>query len=195
MRLLRYDEIDDYLAIEFDAFFDKLGPLYGNRRRSAYRIIKEEILMNLDLGRYMVAAYKNKPVGIIEIVTRENARGYRKSFPSFFKNLGLAGAVRAYFLTLMDMPTIDKSTIYIDSLAVDKDFRNKGIATSMLSYAEYIAGSRGKDRLSLWVAYDNKAAYDFYNKTGFSPMMFRSSRIAHHYMGYRDWVYMRKDLN
>ena len=51
MRLIKPDEINDFLAIEFDSFFDKLGPLYGNRRRAAYRIIKEEINMNLDLGR------------------------------------------------------------------------------------------------------------------------------------------------
>lgn len=194
MRLLRYDEIDDYLAIEFDSFFEKLGPFYGNKRRAAYRIIKEEMQLNLDLGRYLVAIYKDKPVGIIEMVTRENSRGYRKSFPSFIRNLGLIGAVRAYFLTLLDMPAINKSTIYINNVAVDKDFRRKGIATAMLSYAEYIARSRGKDRLKLWVASDNKTAYMFYKKIGFYQLMFRSSKVAEHYMGYRDWVFMSKDL-
>ena len=105
------------------------------------------------------------------------------------------GAIRAYFLTILDMPAIDNSTVYINNVAVDKDFRRKGIATFMLSYAEYIAGSRGKDRLKLWVANDNKTAYIFYRKMGFYQLMFRSSKVAAHYMGYRDWVFMSKDLN
>ena len=69
MRLLKSDEINDFLGIEFDAFFEKLGPLYGNRRRAAYRIIKEEIDINLDLGRHLVAVYGDSIVGIIELVT------------------------------------------------------------------------------------------------------------------------------
>ena len=194
MRLLRYDEINDYLAIEFDAFFEKLAALYGNRRRAAYRIIKEEVQMNLDLGRHLVAVYKDNPVGIIEIITKENSRGYRKSFPSFVRNLGLFRAMRAYFLTFLDMPAIDISTIYINNVAVSKDFRRRGVATAMLSYAEYIARSREKDKLKLWVASDNKAAFNFYRKMGFYQIMSRSSKMAQNYMGYRDWLFMCKDL-
>jgi len=195
MRLLKSDEINDFLAIEFDAFFEKLGPLYGNRRRAAYRIIKEEIGMNLDLGRHLAAVYNDRIVGIIELITKENSRGYRKSFPSFVKNLGFFGAMRAYFFTFLDMPAVDRSTIYINNVAVDKDFRKKGVATAMISYAEYIARSRGKDKLKLWVANDNKAAFSFYRKMGFYQLMFRSSKMAQHYMGYRDWVFMCRDLN
>ena len=194
MRLLKSDEINDFLAIEFDAFFEKLGPLYGSRRRAAYRIIKEEINMNLDLGRYLVAVFDDRIVGIIELITKENSRGYRKSFPSFVRNLGLFGAMRAYFLTFLDMPAIDRSTIYINNVAVKRDFRRKGVAAAMLSYAEYIARSRGKDKLSLWVANDNKKAFSFYRKFGFNQLMIRSSKMAEHYMGYKDWVFMCKDL-
>jgi ribosomal protein S18 acetylase RimI-like enzyme len=92
------------------------------------------------------------------------------------------------------MPAIDNATIYINNVAVDKDFRLKGVATAMISYAEYIARSRGKDKLKLWVANDNKAAYSFYRKMGFYQLMFRSSKLAHRYMGYKDWVFMCKDI-
>lgn len=194
MRLLRREDIDDYLTIEFDAFFAKLGRLYGNRRSAAYRIIKAEMKENLDLGRYLNAVYNDRTVGIIELVTKENSRGYRKNFSNYATNLGLIGAVKAYFLTFLDMPSIDSSTIYINNVAVRKDFRRRGVATAMLSYAEYIARSRGKNRLKLWVANDNKTAYMFYRKMGFYQLLFRSSRIAEQYMGYREWVFMCKDV-
>ena len=54
--------------------------------------------------------------------------------------------------------------------------------------------SKGKDKLKLWVANDNKAAFSFYHKIGFYQLMFRSSKMAQHYMGYRDWVFMVKDI-
>ena len=44
MRTIRYEDIDDYLKIEFDAFYEKIGPVYGNKRESAYFIIKAEII-------------------------------------------------------------------------------------------------------------------------------------------------------
>jgi len=194
MRLLRDGDIDDYLAIEFDSFFDKLGPVYGNQRRAAYRIIKKELQDNLDLGRYLNAVYGDRIVGIIELITRENSRGYRKQFSNYSRNLGILGALRAYFFTFLDMPAIDSSTIYINNVAVSREFRRKGVASAMLSYAEYIARSRGKDRLKLWVANDNKAAFKFYRKMGFYQLMFRSSRLAQRYMGYREWVFMCKDV-
>ncbi len=150
--------------------------------------------VNLDLGRYMAAFHKHRIAGIIELVTRENSRGYRKSFSSFARNLGLPGAVRAYFFTFLDMPAIDRSTVYINNVAAEKDLRRKGVATAMLSYAEYIARSRGKNRLRLWVANDNKPAFSFYRKMGFYQLMFRSSVLAQRYMGYRDWVFMEKAL-
>jgi ribosomal protein S18 acetylase RimI-like enzyme len=194
MRLLRHEDIDDYLAIEFDAFFEKLRHLYGNRRRAAYRIIKAEMEENLDLGRYLNAVYDDRAVGIMELVTKENSGSYRKKFSNYTRNLGFLGAMRTYFLTFLDMPAIDKSTIYINNVAVSSDFRRRGVATAMLSYAEYIARSRGKDRLKLWVANDNKVAYMFYRKMGFYQLMFRSSKMAERYMGYREWVFMCKDI-
>ena len=104
------------------------------------------MIENLDLGRYLNAVYNGRPIGIIEIVTRENSRGYRKNFSSFVRNLGFFRALRAYFLTFLDMPAIEESTVYINNVAVDKDFRRKGVATAMLSYVEYIARSRGKEQ-------------------------------------------------
>ncbi len=194
MRITRYEDINDYLKIEFDSFYEKIGPVYGNQRDGAYRIIRAEMIDNLDSGRYLNAVYNGKILGIIKIVTRENSKDFRKSFPLYLKHLGLPGAIRTYFLTLLDMPGIDGSTLYIDNVAVENGSRRQGVATAMLSYAEHIALSRKKNKLTLWVVNDNKTAYALYKKMGFYQLAFRSSRIAERYYGYRDWVFMCKDL-
>ena len=194
MRTLRYEDIDDYLRIEFDAFYGKLSSIYGNRRDAAYNIIKTEIASNFDSGRFMNALYKNRPVGIIEIVTKENSEKYRRDFSLYLKHLGPIGAVRAYFLTFLDLPQLDGNTLYMDNIAVDIDSRRRGVATNMISFVEDLALNRGKNKLCLWVAQKNSAAYHLYRKSGFKHLMFRSSRIAEKYFGFRDWVFMGKTL-
>ncbi|MES0342377.1 MAG: hypothetical protein ABUK08_08695, partial [Candidatus Humimicrobiaceae bacterium] len=92
MRPLRYEDIDDYLKIEFDAFYPKLRSIYGNRRNAAYNIIKTEIVSNFDSGRFMNALYKDQPVGIIELVTKESSEDYKRNFYLYLKHLGPIGA-------------------------------------------------------------------------------------------------------
>lgn len=88
MKTLRYEDIDDYLKIVFDAFYEKIGPLYGNQREGAYYIIKAEIIDNLDAGKYLNAVYNEKMLGIIEIVTSENSKNFKKSFLPYLNILG-----------------------------------------------------------------------------------------------------------
>ncbi|MFC2145200.1 GNAT family N-acetyltransferase [Actinomycetota bacterium] len=194
MRPLRHEDIDDYLKIEFDAFYPKLSSIYGNRRNAAYNIIKNEIVINFDSGRFMNALYKDKPVGIIEIVTKENSGDYKRDFYLYLKYLGPIGAVRSYFLTFLDMPNLDENTIYLDNIAVDINNRRRGVATNMISFVEDLALNRNKNKLRLWVAQKNSDAYHLYRKSGFEQLIFRSSRIAEKYFGFRDWVYMGKTL-
>ncbi len=194
MRLLRYEDIDDYLKIEFDAFYGKLSSIYGNNRNAAYNIIKAEITSNFDSGRYMNALYRDRLVGIIELVTKESSEKHRRNFYLYLKYLGPIGAVRAYFLTFLDQPQLDDNTIYLDNIAVDINTRHRGVATNMISFVEDLALNRGKNELRLWVAQKNSDAYHLYRKSGFKQLMFRSSRIAEKYFGFRDWVYMGKTL-
>ena len=194
MRLLRYGDIDDYLKIEFDAFYPKLSSIYGNRRNAAYNIIKTEIFSNFDSGRFMNALYKDKPVGIIELVTKESSEDYNRNFYTYLKYLDPISAVRAYFLTFLDMPRLDENTIYLDNIAVDINNRRRGVATNMISFVEDFALNRRKYKLRLWVAQKNSDAYHLYRKSGFKHLMFRSSRIAEKYFGFRDWIYMGKTL-
>jgi len=92
------------------------------------------------------------------------------------------------------MPQLDDSTIYLDNIAVDTNTRHRGVATNMISFVEDLALNRGKNELRLWVAQKNSDAYHLYRKSGFKQLMFRSSRIAEKYFGFRDWVYMGKTL-
>jgi len=191
---LKSEDIDEYLKIELNAFYGKLKFIFSNRKKAAYNIIKFEICENFDTNRYFNAMIDNKIVGIIELVTKEMIAKYKRSFTNYFENLGFFRALKAYFLTFLDIPRIDNKTIYIDNVAVDINSRRKGIAKKMLSFAEEFGKKNGKKSLKLWVAGKNKNAYNLYESFGFNQLALRSSPIAERYFGYRDWVYMEKEI-
>src|SRR4030043_669379 len=185
---LKLEDLDSYLKIEFDAFFEKLKFIFSNRKNAAFGIIRSEIAKNIGTGRYYNAKIDDRIVGIIEIVSRENIESHIKEFHNYFKYLGFHRAVKAFILTAIEIPKLDNRTIYIDNVAVDPNNRRQGIAKKMLSFAEDFSKRNGKNILKLWVAAGNKNAYRLYKKFGFTELVRRSSGIAERYMGYRDWV-------
>ena len=191
---LKLEDLDSYLKIEFDAFFEKIKFIFGSNKDAAYSVIKSEITTNIDNGRYYNAIIDGKIVGIVEIVTRENIKSYTRNFWTFVKYLGFFRAVKAFILTFLEAPKIDSKTIYIDNVAVDPNNRRQGIAKKMLFFAEDFAKKNGKNALKLWVAAGNKNAYSLYKKLGFNQLVVRSSWIAERYTGYRDWIYMKKEI-
>jgi ribosomal protein S18 acetylase RimI-like enzyme len=191
---LELKDIEDYLKIEFDAFYEKLKIMFSNKKEAALNITRAEISNNIDTGRYYSAKSGGRMVGIIEIVTKENTKTYTKSYRTYIKYLGFFRAAKAIFLNLLEVPKLDNSTIYIDNVAVDIDNRRKGVAKKMLSFVEDYAIRYGKDFLTLWVAAANGNAYDLYTKSGFFSVVLRSSGIAEKFSGYRDWIYMKKEI-
>ena len=191
---LKLEDLDSYLKIEFDAFFEKLKFIFSNKKNAAFGIIRSEIAKNIGTGRYYNAKIDDRIVGIIEIVSRENIESHIKEFHNYFKYLGFHRAVKAFILTAIEIPKLDNRTIYIDNVAVDPNNRRQGIAKKMLSFAEDFSKRNGKNALKLWVAAGNKNAYRLYKKFGFTELARRSSGIAERYMGYRDWIYMKKEI-
>lgn len=192
---LKLKDLDDYLRIEFDAFYEKLKFIYSGRKKAALDIVRSEILKNIDTGRYFNAKIDSRIVGTIEIVTLENVKNHTRNFRDFLECLGLQRALKAYFLTSTEIPRLDNKTIYIDNVAVDATSRRQGVAKKMLSFAEDFARENRKTVLKLWVAFLNKNAYDLYQKFGFIEQIKRSSRIAERYTGYRDWIFMKKEIS
>jgi len=191
---LKLEDLQSFIKIEFDAFYEKLKFIFSSRKDAALNIITEEITANIGTGRYYNARMDDKMVGIIEIVTRENIKAHNRNFKTYVRYLGFLRAIKAFVLNLLDAPRLDGSTVYIDNVAVDIDNRRKGVARIMLSFVEDFAKRHGKNALTLWVAAANKSAYGLYKKFGFKNMVTRSSRIAERHFQYRDWVYMKKEI-
>ena len=79
----------------------------------------------------------------------------------------------------------------IDSIAVNKDFRNLGIATKLIEKAETYAKENNIETLSLEVAYTNITAYLLYKKLGFVKRRTRKN----YYKNGDDAIEMTKRVN
>ncbi len=192
---LNPDDINHYLEISLEAFFEKLKFVFSSREEAAFYIIREEIFRNIDNGRYYAAISAGKIIGVIELVTRESLKNYIRNFHTYVKYLGFLKACKAFTLSSFDIPKLNPDTVYIDNLAVENSHQRKGVGLKMLSFAEEFARRTGKNILKLWVAEKNKKAYNLYKKFGFIDMTKKSSRILEKYTGYRGWIYMKKEIS
>ncbi len=191
---LELHELDTYMEIMLDAFFEKLKLIYYYDKHAAYNIIKSEVQRNIQNKRHYAARLDGKVVGILELITNDNLKNYARSFRTYIKYLGFLKSFKTFTMTRFEIPRLDSKTMYIDNLAVDRDHRRKGVAGKMLSFAEDIARKNGKSSLTLWVAAENKNAYERYKKSGFYDISIKSFKMLEKYLGYRDWIYMEKEI-
>lgn len=71
-------------------------------------------------------------------------------------------------LDYIDDIFVSKRTAYVNAVCVDKKYRNKGVATFMLSEIEKIALEDGCTEIMLTSTSIREAANHLYNKLGFS---------------------------
>ena len=105
------------------------------------KLEKENILVNTMNEEQIISALNNKNYVIFKAVVDNEIAGF-------------------IMLNISD-------ELNIDSIAVNKDFRNLGIATKLIERAESYAKENNIQTLSLEVAYTNITAYLLYKKLGF----------------------------
>lgn len=65
---------------------------------------------------------------------------------------------------------VDKETALLDGLYVEEEYRNKGIATELITTAFKICKNNKIKYLDVNVMYENKEAKNLYNKFGFENL-------------------------
>merc|ERR1712170_161928 len=98
---------------------------------------------------------------------------YQDSREPQFDRRGYAGGgfglIRMAFAYWYMIPVIPKTHCYIDAVAVDGNFRGKGIGKVLLDRADFEARKRGCSKIFLMVA-ENNRAQNLYKRHGYSIM-------------------------
>lgn len=63
---------------------------------------------------------------------------------------------------------VTRNTIFVESMAVDENYRGRGIGHAFFDFLKTMREQKGYDRIELQVNARNKAAYEMYSNYGFT---------------------------
>jgi len=94
---------------------------------------------------------------------------------------------------IMACPVSD-SSLDIESVAVDPEYRGKGLAKALFQHIEDIAKQRGYEKIVLEVREHNREAIGLYEKLGFKKTEFLNNYYSEKLNGSRNAFRMEKRL-
>lgn len=109
-----------------------------------------------------------------------------------FRHFPLFAALHSIFVVLIPSHPV-KNALHIDQIAVKRGSRSSGIGGRMLDFAFYLAYELGYKHVTLMVNSANPAM-KLYEMHGFYVSKRYRSWIVNEALGYKEAVYMTKDL-
>lgn len=113
-------------------------------------------------------------------------------FKVLFKTIPLRSAIFASRYVLAPRVRV-KESVHIDQIAVDQKFRNQGVGTRLLEFAQKRAAELGFETLNLRVRADNPA-FNLYKRFGFEIFKEVSSAFFSSASGCKTAFFMIKHL-
>ena len=80
----------------------------------------------------------------------------------------VVGVLEIVFRHIESPSHVTRDVIFIDTMAIDKNFRGMGIGHKMFDFLKVIKQEKGLDGIELQVNAKNRAAYEMYQKCGFT---------------------------
>ena len=80
----------------------------------------------------------------------------------------VVGVLEIVFRHIESPSHVTRDIIFIDTMAIDKNFRGMGIGHQMFDFLKVIKQEKGLDGIELQVNAKNRAAYEMYQKCGFT---------------------------
>ncbi|MBQ7875048.1 MAG: GNAT family N-acetyltransferase [Oscillospiraceae bacterium] len=141
--IIRFAEKDDYENVE--KIMKQVQNLHINWRPDIYKECEtvlpfELFLAEIEKGTIVVAEADGKIAGVLSFMQRR----------------------------IESVTHVTRKVVFIDSIAVDENFRGRGIGTKLLDFAKDIAQKMNCDGVELQVNAKNSAAMEFYKKFGFT---------------------------
>lgn len=80
----------------------------------------------------------------------------------------VAGVLFIIYRHIENPIQVTRNIIFVDSMAVDENYRRKGIGHAFFDFLKELRNQKGFDRIELQVNAKNKAAYEMYLNCGFT---------------------------
>lgn len=140
---IRNAAIDDYQSV--DAIMQQVQQMHIDWRPDIYKY-SETVL----------------PIEIYEQALRDQT-----FFVAEFEHQ-IVGILLIQYRHIESSNQVTRNIIYIDSMAVDEQYRGKGIGHTLFEFLKELKTQKGYDGIELQVNAKNKAAYKMYTDYGFT---------------------------
>jgi ribosomal protein S18 acetylase RimI-like enzyme len=194
----RDDAVIASLVVE--GFLDKFRPVFGRQMDRSVKIMEKWVRLEHSLGgvsSLVIEGSSPKEIAAsvgVRIKSSDDDALARGLWKTLRRNLGFARA--AWAATLLSYPryAATSSEAYVERLVVTQEHRHRGMASALLKAAEDLARRSGKETVGLHVSSDNQPALKLYETRGYEENSRQRSLLTSHFLGIRDWLYLRKEL-
>lgn len=183
-----------------EGFIDKFRPIFGKRMDQSVKIMERWIRLEHASGgvrSLVVEGYDNGEitgsVGV-RVDPSEDEAVARGLWRVLQRRLGLLLALRATSLLSYPRYVPLSSEAYVERLVVTPEYRNKGVARSLLHAAEALGRESGKSTTGLHVTANNIPALRLYEAEGYSEVSRQRSMLTGYFLGIKEWLYLQKEL-
>ncbi len=198
VRPAREEDESAISALVVEGFDDKFRPVFGQHIDRAVKIMDAWVSLEHAVGgvsSLVIEADGGVAASVGVRVTASDddalARGLWKDLKS---NLGFFSAVRASALLSYPRYAARGSEAYVERLVVSPDYRNHGMARTLLHAAEDMGRETGKDSVGLHVSDNNANARKLYESEGYKEVSRQRSLLTAYALGIRNWLYLRKEI-
>lgn len=173
-------------------FIDSFGHMFKDFTEDT-KALQECFEKSLITSMIYVALDNHKVVGFIAVSTNKsrvlnfNAKAFAKNFGRIRGNIFCA-----QLNMIMGKPAVkNDNECYIDFIAVDKEYRSKGVATILFNY---VHENETYDEYNLDVLSKNENAIKLYEKLGYEVVIVKKNLITN-LNGLGDMVIMKYSTN
>lgn len=199
VRPARRDDDPIIAGLVIEGFLDKFRPIFGRRMDRSVKVMEKWIRLEHCMGgvRSLVAeGGLSEVIGSVGVRTgdSDDAALARGIWETLRENLGFLYASWAAALLSYPRYAATSSEAYVERLVVSPEYHRRGTAHALLDAAEALALESGKKTIGLHVSGVNLPALKLYEAYGYTEVSRQRSLLTGHYLGIREWLYLRKEL-
>lgn len=197
IRSARVMDLPGVATVLQDAFEDKLRIIFGNQPHKIRAVLEAVYTGPVQRGYdgVLIAEQNGRIIGALLIEPMNYTPQETRRFESIaIREFGVPRMVVASFLLWLIGHRPEPDEAYISDLGVASNWQDQGVGQDLIAEADQWARDHDRDRLTLWVADNNRRAVHVYEKSGFAITQSRSSWLTRLAFGIRHWHFMEKPL-
>lgn len=183
-----YDSFQDKFPIIFKGFSEE-------KAISTLSVLFGSMIRTMKYSGLIIAKINNEIVGAVQVIYKNMDDFSNDLALDILKNeLGFWKGWRAAILLGFLETKPYKNSLVIDGIAVDENYRSKGIGKELLNYSLKIARNQGLKRVLLKVILKNERVKLLYEKFGFETIKKKSPFLIKRFTSIKGYYLMKYDL-